>query len=73
MRPVEAGPAGAEATLREAVLRLLRGWQTNPEGGRAAITTVTLAEWINLLGRLTASLERPVAATVEAAQVPWWR
>jgi hypothetical protein len=59
--------------LREDVLRLLDDWRSNPQSGHAAITAVTLAEWIQLLGGLVARLGQPVAATVEAARVPWWR
>ena len=78
---VEVGTVGAETVgtgelemvLREDVLRLLRDWRTSPWGGHAALTAVTLAEWIQLLGRLAARLDQPVAVTVEAARVPWWR
>jgi uncharacterized membrane protein YccC len=59
--------------LREAVLRLLGDWQAKPGKARAAITAVALAEWVHLLGRIAARLEEPVASTVEAARVPWWR
>jgi hypothetical protein len=54
------------------VLRLLGDWRARPGEARAAITVVALAEWVHLLGRIAARLEGPVAATVEAAQVPWW-
>jgi uncharacterized membrane protein YccC len=73
MHPVEIGPVGPETMLREDVLRLLDDWRSNPQSGHAAITAVTLAEWIQLLGGLVARLGQPVAATVEAARVPWWR
>lgn len=73
MHSVEVGSVGSETMLREEVLRLLRDWRTNTGGGRAAITAVTLAEWLQLLGALAARLDQPVAATVEAARVPWWR
>ena len=81
MQPVEVGTGAAETVgtgepemvLREDVLRLLRDWRTSPWGGHAARTAVTLAEWIQLLGGLAARLDQPVAVTVEAARVPWWR
>jgi hypothetical protein len=63
----------SEEALRGAAVARLRHWQAVPADGPAAIAAVTVAEWIELLGRLVAGSQEPVAALVEAARAPWWR
>jgi uncharacterized membrane protein YccC len=73
MKPVQTGARVADMAIRDAALRLIRDWKADPGSGRAAITAVTLSEWLQLLSQLVAGLEQPVAETVAAARVPWWR
>ncbi|HEY8287248.1 MAG TPA: FUSC family protein [Chloroflexota bacterium] len=73
MRPVESGTRLSDDRIRAANLRLLRDWRTRAADVRTAIMAVTLAEWLQFLNQLTAGLEQPVAATIQAARIPWWR
>ncbi|HYR50612.1 MAG TPA: FUSC family protein [Candidatus Eisenbacteria bacterium] len=61
------------AALRQAALKCLRRWQTNPELGRSAMAVVMAAEWVQYLARLEVDLEEPVSRASEAARKPWWR
>ncbi|HXT35952.1 MAG TPA: FUSC family protein [Chloroflexota bacterium] len=64
---------GLEAALRAASLACLRQWQIDPSLERAAIGYITIAEWIQILTRLAATLEEPVAQTTAIVRRPWWR
>ncbi|HVA93190.1 MAG TPA: FUSC family protein [Chloroflexota bacterium] len=62
-----------EAALRAASLACLRQWQIDPSLERAAIGYISAAEWIQVLARLAATLEDPVAQTAAVVRRPWWR
>ncbi|MGH2410104.1 MAG: FUSC family protein, partial [Chloroflexota bacterium] len=57
MRPVATGRPLADDRVREANLRLLRGWRSHAIDVRTAIAAVTIAEWLHFLNQLTAGLE----------------
>jgi hypothetical protein len=59
--------------VRAAIVRLLHAWGARATDGHTVIAAVTLAEWLQFLGRLAAGLEPPITATIEAARVSWWR
>jgi hypothetical protein len=61
------------AALRQAALKCLRAWQTNPEIGKSAMAVVMAAEWVQYLARLEGDLEEAVSTASEAARKPWWR
>jgi uncharacterized membrane protein YccC len=63
----------SEEALRDAAVGRLRQWQDEPAGGPAAIAAVGVAEWIEVLGRLVAGAQAPVADLLEATRAPWWR
>jgi uncharacterized membrane protein YccC len=63
----------SEEALRDAAVGRLRQWQEEPAGGPAAIAAVGVAEWIEVLGRLVAGAQTPVADLLEATRAPWWR
>jgi uncharacterized membrane protein YccC len=73
MQPVETTTGPRTEQVRDAIVRLLRAWAARATDGHTVIAAVTLAEWLQFLSRLTAGLEPPIAATIEAARVPWWR
>jgi len=61
------------AALRQAALKCLRRWQTNPELGRSAMAVVMAAEWVQYVSRLEGDLEEAVGTASDAARKPWWR
>jgi uncharacterized membrane protein YccC len=66
-------PEVSTDALRQAELKCLRRWQTNPDVGRSAMAVVMAGEWAQSLASLEADLEGAVSTAVEAARKPWWR
>jgi uncharacterized membrane protein YccC len=73
MQPVEATTGPQAELVRDAIVRLLQAWGARATDGHTVIAAVTLAEWLQFLSRLVVGLEPPIAATIEAARVSWWR
>jgi hypothetical protein len=68
-------PRDTSEELREASLTTLSapGIAATPETLRAAIGLVFFADWIAQLDLLLRDLESPVAQTLAASRMPWWR
>lgn len=65
-------PPSAEA-LRSAAIGCMRRAGSDEAAERGAMAVVVAGEWVQNLARLTADLERPAQATVDAARIRWWR
>ncbi len=61
------------AAVRDAGLKCMRLWQTDPGIGKGAMAVVIAGEWAQDLARVEADLEAAVGPAVEAARRPWWR
>jgi uncharacterized membrane protein YccC len=61
-----------EALNRTAVTCMQRAASAD-RSTHGAMAVVIAGEWVENLGRLTADLEQPVAAAVDAAAIHWWR
>jgi uncharacterized membrane protein YccC len=61
-----------EALNRAAVTCMRRAARADGST-HGAMAVVIAGEWVENLGRLTADLEQPVAAAVDAAAIHWWR
>lgn len=59
--------------LRSAAVSCMRRGGGDESAAQGAMAVVIAGEWVENLARLTADLEQPVAAAVEAAAIPWWR
>jgi hypothetical protein len=69
---VVVGRPSLEA-LRTAAVECMRRAGSDEPAAQSAMAVVIAGEWVENLARLTADLEQPVEAAVEAAAIPWWR
>jgi uncharacterized membrane protein YccC len=58
--------------LRSAAIDCMRRSQNDGDPA-GAMTVVIAAEWVQNLAELSASLEQPAKAAVDAAKIRWWR
>ena len=58
--------------LRAAAIDCMRRHQNDSDSG-GAMAVVIAGEWVQNLAQLSASLEQPVNAALDAAKIRWWR
>jgi uncharacterized membrane protein YccC len=59
--------------LRAAAIECMRRTQTDGHSASRAMSVVIAGEWVQNLAQLSASLEQPAHAVVDAAKIRWWR